>query len=255
MVSFCSWLSFTGLLAAAQAAPQGSSNNNDSYGNNNMTLWQTEDLSGANVPALSSAASSSASLAGSLAPPQADATNHTFKSLAFLGNTMDAFLPSASFSSSSSSSSMSMLDGFAVAPPATETELAHALPIFDFGMPRNITGRTGHTEAIIKCRVDSLHDKSVIIPSPFPCRLHLRRVWQINHEFTLHTHPHRCPGYVSGICTYSLWARPRTPPTSDSRQVSLPRLPFALIQLRHGNEITRQRIATPYFLLTGFSTT
>ncbi|XP_034473056.1 zwei Ig domain protein zig-8 [Drosophila innubila] len=28
-------------------------------------------------------------------------------------------------------------------------------------MPRNITGRTGHTEAIIKCRVDSLHDKSV----------------------------------------------------------------------------------------------
>ncbi|XP_033149039.1 zwei Ig domain protein zig-8 [Drosophila busckii] len=35
------------------------------------------------------------------------------------------------------------------------------MPIFDFGMPRNITGRTGHTEAIIKCRVDSLHDKSV----------------------------------------------------------------------------------------------
>lgn len=149
-----------------------------------MTLWQAEDLSGANVPTLSSAASSSVSLAASLAPPQAEATNHTFKSLAFLGNTMDAFLPIASFSSSSSSSSMSMLDGFAVAPPATETELAHSLPIFDFGMPRNITGRTGHTEAIIKCRVDSLHDKSVIIPSPFPSRLHLRRVWQINHEFT-----------------------------------------------------------------------
>lgn len=164
-----------------------------------MTLWQAEDLSGADVPALSSPSSSSSSssspssssLAASLAPPQAEATNHTFKSLAFLGNTMDAFLPSASFSSSSSSSSsMAMSDGFAVAPPATEAELAQSLPIFDFGMPRNITGRTGHTEAIIKCRVDSLHDKSVIIPSPFSISfpsLQHEYVWQINPEFT-HIH-------------------------------------------------------------------
>lgn len=36
-----------------------------------------------------------------------------------------------------------------------------AMPAFDFGMPRNITARTGHTEAIIKCRVDKLDDKSV----------------------------------------------------------------------------------------------
>lgn len=34
-------------------------------------------------------------------------------------------------------------------------------PIFDFGMPRNLTGRTGHAEASIKCKVDKLHDKSV----------------------------------------------------------------------------------------------
>lgn len=199
-----------------------------------MTLWQAEDLSGADVPALSSPSSSSSSspssssLAASLAPPQAEATNHTFKSLAFLGNTMDAFLPSASFSSSSSSSSsssMAMSDGFAVAPPATEAELAQSLPIFDFGMPRNITGRTGHTEAIIKCRVDSLHDKSVIIPSPFSISfpsLQRECAWQINPEFT-HIHSfilaHRSPGYASGICIYSRWARPRTPRTSDSRQV------------------------------------
>ncbi|XP_030383098.1 uncharacterized protein LOC115630613 [Scaptodrosophila lebanonensis] len=72
--------------------------------------------------------------------PQTETTNHTFKSLAFLA-------PDDG--------------GFVVAPQATETEFSQSLPIFDFGMPRNITGRTGHTEAIIKCRVDSLHDKSV----------------------------------------------------------------------------------------------
>ncbi|KAH8403315.1 hypothetical protein KR222_010332, partial [Zaprionus bogoriensis] len=147
------WPLSNGLLAVAAAALH---NNNSS----SISLWQAEDLSGADVPALSSSlssisSSSSSLLVASLAPPQADATNHTFKSLAFLGNTMDAFPPYAS------SSSSVMSDGFAVAPPATETELAQSLPIFDFGMPRNITGRTGHTEAIIKCRVDSLHDKSV----------------------------------------------------------------------------------------------
>ncbi|KAH8289885.1 hypothetical protein KR018_000180, partial [Drosophila ironensis] len=33
-------------------------------------------------------------------------------------------------------------------------------PVFDFGMPRNITARTGHTAAI-NCRVENLGDKSV----------------------------------------------------------------------------------------------
>ncbi|KNC30305.1 hypothetical protein FF38_07388 [Lucilia cuprina] len=50
------------------------------------------------------------------------------------------------------------LDGIDVMTHNTET---NSMPIFDFGMPRNITARTGHTEAIIKCRVDRLDDKSV----------------------------------------------------------------------------------------------
>lgn len=43
----------------------------------------------------------------------------------------------------------------------THHAVANSMPIFDFGMPRNITARTGHTEAVIKCRVDRLDDKSV----------------------------------------------------------------------------------------------
>lgn len=43
----------------------------------------------------------------------------------------------------------------------THNAEANSMPIFDFGMPRNITARTGHTEAVIKCRVDRLDDKSV----------------------------------------------------------------------------------------------
>ncbi|XP_041451919.1 zwei Ig domain protein zig-8 isoform X2 [Drosophila obscura] len=39
-------------------------------------------------------------------------------------------------------------------------EAIYLTPIFDFGMPRNITTRTGHTAAI-NCRVDHLGDKSV----------------------------------------------------------------------------------------------
>ncbi|EDV32440.2 uncharacterized protein Dana_GF14051, isoform E [Drosophila ananassae] len=39
-------------------------------------------------------------------------------------------------------------------------ETTYPPPIFDFGMPRNITARTGHTAAI-NCRVDNLGDKSV----------------------------------------------------------------------------------------------
>lgn len=39
-------------------------------------------------------------------------------------------------------------------------ETTYPPPVFDFGMPRNITTRTGHTAAI-NCRVDNLGDKSV----------------------------------------------------------------------------------------------
>ncbi|XP_070133073.1 roundabout homolog 2 [Drosophila bipectinata] len=39
-------------------------------------------------------------------------------------------------------------------------ETTYPPPVFDFGMPRNITARTGHTAAI-NCRVDNLGDKSV----------------------------------------------------------------------------------------------
>ncbi|KAM8716878.1 hypothetical protein ACLKA7_003707 [Drosophila subpalustris] len=39
-------------------------------------------------------------------------------------------------------------------------ETTYPPPVFDFGMPRNITARTGHTAAI-NCRVDNLRDKSV----------------------------------------------------------------------------------------------
>ncbi|KAH8419256.1 hypothetical protein KR222_000343, partial [Zaprionus bogoriensis] len=39
-------------------------------------------------------------------------------------------------------------------------ETSYPPPVFDFGMPRNITARTGHTAAI-NCRVENLRDKSV----------------------------------------------------------------------------------------------
>ncbi|KAH8263610.1 hypothetical protein KR044_011406, partial [Drosophila immigrans] len=129
--------------------------NSDYYKNKSMSLRQAEDFSGDDVPTLSTSASDRASVAATL--PQTDATNHTFKSLAFLANTNANNALDASYSPSPHSLS----DGFAVASQETDADLVHSLPIFDFGMPRNITGRTGHTEAIIKCRVDSLHDKSV----------------------------------------------------------------------------------------------
>jgi len=47
--------------------------------------------------------------------PQTEATNHTFKSLAFLANAVDSFAPSPH----------SLSDGFAVAPTAPETEFLH----------------------------------------------------------------------------------------------------------------------------------
>ncbi|KRJ97114.1 uncharacterized protein Dyak_GE15237, isoform C [Drosophila yakuba] len=85
--------------------------------------------------------------------PQTEATNHTFKSLAFL----DASFGSDLFAQTDAERERS---GGADA-ESQDADTSQSLPIFDFGMPRNITGRTGHTEAIIKCRVDSLHDKSV----------------------------------------------------------------------------------------------
>lgn len=42
-------------------------------------------------------------------------------------------------------------------------ETTYPPPVFDFGMPRNITARTGHTAAI-NCRVENLRDKSVSQP-------------------------------------------------------------------------------------------
>ncbi|KAH8412257.1 hypothetical protein KR009_000895, partial [Drosophila setifemur] len=42
----------------------------------------------------------------------------------------------------------------------TSEETTFPPPVFDFGMPRNITARTGHTAAI-NCRVENLGDKSV----------------------------------------------------------------------------------------------
>ncbi|XP_034668400.1 uncharacterized protein LOC117901668 [Drosophila subobscura] len=154
------WPFYNGLLfaAAAAAAPYNSSSSND---------FSLDGGSVAGPPTLSTFLSAPSSLGGGSsssaveAPPQTDATNHTFKSLAFLAGDGDELRSGpVSFGS----------DLFAL---GTETEmdrdrdtdlysdLAQSLPIFDFGMPRNITGRTGHTEAIIKCRVDSLHDKSV----------------------------------------------------------------------------------------------
>ncbi|KAH8282224.1 hypothetical protein KR054_006277, partial [Drosophila jambulina] len=41
-----------------------------------------------------------------------------------------------------------------------QDETTYPPPVFDFGMPRNITARTGHTAAI-NCRVENLGDKSV----------------------------------------------------------------------------------------------
>lgn len=56
-------------------------------------------------------------------------------------------------------------------------ETTYPPPVFDFGMPRNITARTGHTAAI-NCRVENLRDKSVsqmenaYLPKCFFLRIH-----------------------------------------------------------------------------------
>ncbi|KAH8392370.1 hypothetical protein KR215_006890 [Drosophila sulfurigaster] len=150
-----------------------SNDSNDYYKNKDMSLRQAEGFGGDDVSttlSLSATASATVTVAASL--PQTEATNHTFKSLAFLANTntntqtntnanANNVLLSGGYSPSPYAPHSPPSDGFAVASQETETDSVHSMPIFDFGMPRNITGRTGHTEAIIKCRVDSLHDKSV----------------------------------------------------------------------------------------------
>ncbi|XP_060655682.1 uncharacterized protein LOC132790936 [Drosophila nasuta] len=167
------WLFYNGLvMAVAGELYNTNSSNNDSYDyykNKDMSLRQAEDFGGDDVPTtLSLSATASVTVAESVAAslPQTEATNHTFKSLAFLANTntnanANNVLVSSGYSPSPYAPHSPPSDGFAVASQETETDSEHSMPIFDFGMPRNITGRTGHTEAIIKCRVDSLHDKSV----------------------------------------------------------------------------------------------
>uniref|UniRef100_A0A6P4EI66 Uncharacterized protein LOC108042446 n=1 Tax=Drosophila rhopaloa TaxID=1041015 RepID=A0A6P4EI66_DRORH len=112
-------------------------------------------LSSSPSPSAASSPSPSWSSSSSFAAangPQTEATNHTFKSLAFLD---------ASFGSDLFAQDARERDREGEGVADSDADSSQSLPIFDFGMPRNITGRTGHTEAIIKCRVDSLHDKSV----------------------------------------------------------------------------------------------
>lgn len=144
-------LSFSGLAAAA-AAP--STRQSDSADGPTLSTF----LSSSPSPSSSSSSSSSTSSSPFAVAngPQTDATNHTFKSLAFL----DASFGSDLFAHTDTERERDQ---------ELDQEPSESLPIFDFGMPRNITGRTGHTEAIIKCRVDSLHDKSVS-QGPLPFR-------------------------------------------------------------------------------------
>ncbi|XP_062128278.1 uncharacterized protein LOC133840452 [Drosophila sulfurigaster albostrigata] len=168
------WLFYNGLVMAVAGelynTNNSSNDSNDYYKNKDMSLRQAEDFGGDDVSttlSLSATASASATVTVAASLPQTEATNHTFKSLAFLANTNTQTNTNANNVLLSSGYSPSPYaphsppDGFAVASQETETDSVHSMPIFDFGMPRNITGRTGHTEAIIKCRVDSLHDKSV----------------------------------------------------------------------------------------------
>lgn len=56
-------------------------------------------------------------------------------------------------------------------------ETTYPPPVFDFGMPRNITARTGHTAAI-NCRVENLRDKSVSqVFSPYHKNVFFRSIY------------------------------------------------------------------------------
>ncbi|KAH8333771.1 hypothetical protein KR059_003252 [Drosophila kikkawai] len=152
------WPFYNGLAVAAASTRQPDDSDSDTA--DGPTLSTFLSSSSSPWPSLSSSSSSTSS-SSSLSPwpasqssfvvangPQTDATNHTFKSLAFL----DASFGSDLFAHTDTERERDQ---------DMDQEASQSLPIFDFGMPRNITGRTGHTEAIIKCRVDSLHDKSV----------------------------------------------------------------------------------------------
>lgn len=163
---------FPGLFAAAAATRQP---DDSSVGPTLTTFLSSSESESESLSPPSSSTSSSSSLSFAVANgPQRDATNHTFKSLAFL----DASFGSDLFAHQEKEGIREMQrkrerEKMKEREKDTETnsdtnpDSAQSLPIFDFGMPRNITGRTGHTEAIIKCRVDSLHDKSV---SPWSIR-------------------------------------------------------------------------------------
>ncbi|EDV31339.2 uncharacterized protein Dana_GF15308 [Drosophila ananassae] len=160
------WPFYNGLFAAAAATRQP---DDSSVGPTLTTFLSSSESESESLSPPSSSTSSSSSLSFAVANgPQTDATNHTFKSLAFL----DASFGSDLFAHQEKEGIREMQrkrerEKMKEREKDTETnsdtnpDSAQSLPIFDFGMPRNITGRTGHTEAIIKCRVDSLHDKSV----------------------------------------------------------------------------------------------
>ncbi|XP_017097989.2 uncharacterized protein dpr3 [Drosophila bipectinata] len=156
------WPFYNGLLVAAAANRQP---DDSSVGPTLSTFLSSSESESDSLSPPSSSSSSSSSLSFAVANgPQTDATNHTFKSLAFL----DASFGSDLFAHQEKEGIREMerkrereREKDTETNSDTNADSAQSLPIFDFGMPRNITGRTGHTEAIIKCRVDSLHDKSV----------------------------------------------------------------------------------------------
>ncbi|KAH8249307.1 hypothetical protein KR032_008448 [Drosophila birchii] len=146
------WPFYNGLAVAAASTRQPDDSDSDTADGPTLSTF----LSSSPAAPSSSSSSPSSSLSWTSSQssfvvangPQTDATNHTFKSLAFL----DASFGSDLFAHTDTERERDQ---------DMDPDASQSLPIFDFGMPRNITGRTGHTEAIIKCRVDSLHDKSV----------------------------------------------------------------------------------------------
>uniref|UniRef100_A0A1B0A3Y8 Ig-like domain-containing protein n=1 Tax=Glossina pallidipes TaxID=7398 RepID=A0A1B0A3Y8_GLOPL len=79
--------------------------------------------------------------------------NHTFQSLSIIDGGLMAD------ASQSLLSQMTSFDNDDFTYPLTKD----AMPIFDFGMPRNITARTGHTEAVIRCRVSWIRKRDLHI--------------------------------------------------------------------------------------------
>ncbi|KAH8317632.1 hypothetical protein KR074_002799 [Drosophila pseudoananassae] len=159
------WPFYNGVFVAAAATRQPDDSSVGPTLSTFLSSSESESESLSPPSSSSSSSSSSSTLSFAVATgPQTDATNHTFKSLAFL----DASFGSDLFAHQEKEGIREMerkrereREKDTETNSDTNPDSAQSLPIFDFGMPRNITGRTGHTEAIIKCRVDSLHDKSV----------------------------------------------------------------------------------------------